>query len=111
MRVAPFFVLTNNFSKSILFPQIQFSMEYTNHPSLCVWVPLLNKLMMESTSVNCAETLKQSQSIMETKATMRKDLEPLVVTLENKLDHYFNEQNGKLVKVTNPLDDVCSKNY
>jgi len=74
-------------------------MEYTNHPSLCVWVPLLNKLMMEPTSVNCTETLRQSSSFIEEKTRMYKDLEPLVITLENKLDHYFNEQNSKLVKV------------
>ncbi|XP_066926510.1 serine/threonine-protein kinase SMG1-like [Clytia hemisphaerica] len=77
----------------------QFSLEYTNHPSLCLWVPLLSNLLMDPTSVNCNETLAQSTAILEAKAALHKDFEPLVVTLENKLDHYFNEQNGKLGKL------------
>eukprot|EP00111_Clytia_hemisphaerica_P015268 TCONS_00045030-protein len=54
---------------------------------------------MDPTSVNCNETLAQSTAILEAKAALHKDFEPLVVTLENKLDHYFNEQNGKLGKL------------
>ena len=75
-------------------------MEYTNHPSLNVWVPLLNNLLMAPSSVKCTETLASSSAILEAKTALCKDFEPLVVTLETKLDHYFNEQNGKLIKVS-----------
>lgn len=75
-------------------------MEYTNHPSLNVWVPLLNSLLMAPSSVKCTETLASSSAILEAKSALCKEFEPLVVTLETKLDHYFNEQNAKLIKVS-----------
>ena len=55
---------------------------------------------MAPSSVKCTETLASSSAILEAKTALCKEFEPLVVTLETKLDHYFNEQNGKLIKVS-----------
>lgn len=52
--------------------------------------------------------LKDHNIVSERKASIVKDAEGLSNVLENKLSQYFNEQNSKLLKVTQHIIP-CSK--
>ena len=74
-------------------------MEYTNHSTLGTVIPTLNRVLIEPSSANCKERATEYQHMLEIKTKARKDIEPLVATLETKLDQYFTDQNGKMIKV------------
>ena len=52
--------------------------------------------------------LKDHNIVSERKVSIVKDAEGLSNVLENKLNQYFNEQNSKLLKVTQHIIHVQS---
>ena len=42
---------------------------------------------------------QEHEDFTQRKKTLSKEVEPLIIALENKLHQYFTEQNTKLIKV------------
>lgn len=87
----------------------QFSSQYMKQHNLLHWMSLFSHLITEPTSAKCNEILTKHQDIVSRKNALQKEIEPLIISLENKLQQYFSEQNSRLIKLcdrrnTDPLE-------
>ena len=78
------------------------------HHCFVEWIPLFSYLLDEPSVSKCKQVLKDHNIVSERKVSIVKDAEGLSNVLENKLNQYFNEQNSKLLKVTQHIIHVQS---